>query len=49
MEAFMDLGQGLIWELVREGSQERIAQECQVGQEVWAAAAGAVFYFRRQI
>ena len=22
MEAFMDLGQGLVWELVREGGQE---------------------------
>jgi hypothetical protein len=48
MEAFMDLGQGLVWELVREGGQERIAQECHVGQEVWVAAAGAIFYFRRQ-
>lgn len=43
----MDLGQGLVWELVGEGSQERIAQECQVGQEVWVAAAGAIFFHER--
>ena len=48
MEVFMDLGQGLVWELVGEGSQERIAQECKVGQEVWVAAVGAIFYFRSQ-
>ena len=43
----MDLGQGLVWELVREGGQERIAQECHVGQEVWVAAAGAIFFHER--
>jgi hypothetical protein len=47
VEAFTDLRQGLVWEVVGEDGQECIAQECQIGQEVWVATARAVFSHER--
>ena len=47
METFTDLWQGLVGKVVGEDCQECIAQECQIGQEVWVATAGAVFSHER--
>jgi hypothetical protein len=47
VEAFTDLRQGLVWEVVGKDGQEYIAQECQISQEVWVATARAVFSHER--
>src|SRR5512136_267415 len=47
METFTNLWQGLVGKVVGEDGQECIAQECQIGQEVWVATAGAVFSHER--
>jgi len=42
VELFADFGQGLLREVVGQEMQQRAAQECQVGQQVGLAGAGAV-------
>lgn len=43
MELFLDLRQGSVREVLREEGQQGAAKQCEVGQEVGLAAAGAVF------
>lgn len=37
----------MCWELVGEDGQQSTADECQIGQEIGVAAAGAVFSHER--